>query len=246
MSYGWPPTPIAGSLRQRLLGVDSGLACGRERSQKVGWTGKGPGGACTFALSKVSGGSACLLNREPRLQYQVHCSYPVVRRIGSPSDIVPPDPGNLLRPRAAPEEAPGKRTSAWSASIYSSSSKLGREGGVGKSLMVSHRQQLSLRRWRECPSDKGHRAPIILLLAWLARKRPTLGHHFSAIHGDSAQTKGTVLLSILSSSYRHRLQHLNHTFHFWSPATGMSTSRSQPGGNTQTHKTRCTSDAVHS
>ena len=85
-----------------------------------------------------------------------------------------------------------------------------------------------------------------LVLAWLARKPPTFVHHFPAIHGDSAQTKGTVLLSILSSSYPHRLQHLNHTFHFWSPATGMSTSRSQPGGNTQTHKTRCTSDAVHS
>ena len=39
------------------------------------------------------------------------------------------------------------------------------------------------------------------LLAWLARKRPTLGHLFPAIHGDSAQTKGTVLLSIVSSSY---------------------------------------------
>ena len=41
------------------------------------------------------------------------------------------------------------------------------------------------------------------LLAWLARKPPTFVHHFPAIHGDSAQTKGTVLLSILSSSYPH-------------------------------------------
>ena len=38
------------------------------------------------------------------------------------------------------------------------------------------------------------------ILAWLARKRPTLGHHFPAIHRDSAQTKGTMLLSIVSSS----------------------------------------------
>ena len=43
-----------------------------------------------------------------------------------------------------------------------------------------------------------------------------------------------------------RLEHLNHTFHFWLPATGMSNSRSQPGGNAQTHKTRRTFDAVHS
>ena len=60
-----------------------------------------------------------------------------------------------------------------------------------------------------------------------ARKRPTVGHHSPAIHGDSAQTMGTVLLSILSSSYPYRLEHLNHTFNFWSPATGMSTSRRQ-------------------
>ena len=32
----------------------------------------------------------------------------------------------------------------------------------------------------------------------------------------------------------------------WSGMTGMSTSRSQPGGDTQTHKTRCTSDVMHS
>ena len=38
------------------------------------------------------------------------------------------------------------------------------------------------------------------LLAWLAKKAPTLVQHFPAIHGDSAQTKGTVLLSIVSSS----------------------------------------------
>ena len=37
-------------------------------------------------------------------------------------------------------------------------------------------------------------------LACLAIKPPTLDHHFPAIHGDSAQTKGTVLLSIVSSS----------------------------------------------
>ena len=38
------------------------------------------------------------------------------------------------------------------------------------------------------------------LLAWLPRKHPTLGHHFPAIHGDSAQTKGTLLPGIVSSS----------------------------------------------
>ena len=38
------------------------------------------------------------------------------------------------------------------------------------------------------------------LLAWLARKPPTLVQHFPAIHGDSAQTKGAVLLGIVSSS----------------------------------------------
>jgi len=35
--------------------------------------------------------------------------------------------------------------------------------------------------------------------AFAARKRPTLGDHFPATHGDSAQTKGTMLLSIVSS-----------------------------------------------
>ena len=40
----------------------------------------------------------------------------------------------------------------------------------------------------------------VLLLAWLAKNTPTLVQHFPAIHGDSAQTKGTVLLSIVSSS----------------------------------------------
>ena len=36
--------------------------------------------------------------------------------------------------------------------------------------------------------------------AWLAENVPALVQHFPAIHGDSAQTKGTVLLSIVSSS----------------------------------------------
>ena len=85
-----------------------------------------------------------------------------------------------------------------------------------------------------------------ILLAWLAGKAPTLGQLMPAIHGDSTQTKGSVLLSISSSSFPHRLEHLNHTFHFRPPAPGMSTFRSQPGGNTQTHNTRCTFDAVHS
>ena len=40
------------------------------------------------------------------------------------------------------------------------------------------------------------------LLAWLARKRPTLRQHFPAIGWDSAKTKGTVLLSILPRSCR--------------------------------------------
>ena len=42
---------------------------------------------------------------------------------------------------------------------------------------------------------------------------------------------------IVSSSFPHRLEHLNHAFHFRPPATGMSTFRSQPGGSTQTHNT---------
>ena len=44
------------------------------------------------------------------------------------------------------------------------------------------------------------RLRIASLLAWLARNPPTLVQHNPAIHGDSAQTKGTVLLSIVSSS----------------------------------------------
>ena len=38
-SSGWMLTLIAGSLGYRLLGVASGLACGRERWQKVGRVG---------------------------------------------------------------------------------------------------------------------------------------------------------------------------------------------------------------
>ena len=52
------------------------------------------------------------------------------------------------------------------------------------------------------------------VLAWLAENVPALVQHFPAIHGDSAQTKGTVLLSIVSSSFPHRLEHHNHTFHY--------------------------------
>ena len=40
----------------------------------------------------------------------------------------------------------------------------------------------------------------LYLLAWLARNPRTLVQHNPAIHGDSAQTKDTVLLSIVSSS----------------------------------------------
>ena len=71
-------TPIAGSLRQRLLGVGSGLACGYKRSHRrcVGSQGRVPGGAYSFAPSMWSG-EACLLNRALGLPYPVHCSYPV-------------------------------------------------------------------------------------------------------------------------------------------------------------------------
>ena len=41
---------------------------------------------------------------------------------------------------------------------------------------------------------------MLIVLAWLAENVPTLVQHNPAIHGDSAQTKGTVLLSIVSSS----------------------------------------------
>ena len=57
---------------------------------------------------------------------------------------------------------------------------------------------------------------------------------------------GRPILFLMRGRYPTRLKHLNHTFHFRPPAPGMSTFRSQPGGHTQTHKTRCTSDAVHS
>ena len=58
-------------------------------------------------------------------------------------------------------------------------------------LRTTHNDQLSV------PRRTLVREPVV---AWLARKPPTLVHHFPAIHGDSAQTKGTVQLSIVSSS----------------------------------------------
>ena len=70
------------------------------------------------------------------------------------------------------------------------------------------------------------------LLAWFLRKRPALVQHFPAIHGDSAQTKGTVLLSIVSSSLLHRLGHVKHTLTFCTPAGGTNTSSCQPGRDT--------------
>ena len=72
-------------------------------------------------------------------------------------------------------------------------------------------------------------------LAWFLRKRPTLVQHFPAIHGDSAQTKGTVLLGIVSSSLPHRLQHVKHTLTFCTPAGGTNTSSCQPGRDTLSH-----------
>ena len=86
-------------------------------------------------------------------------------------------------------------------------------------LQAAWEQRFAKRRvWRALCTRHVH----AVVLAWLAGKAPTLGQLMPAIHGDSTQTKGSVLLSISSSSFPHRLEHLNHTFHFWPPATGMS------------------------
>ena len=86
---------------------------------------------------------------------------------------------------------------------------------------------------------------VTWLLAWLARKPPTFVHHFPAIHGDSAQTEGTVLLSIVSSSLPHRLQHVKHTLTFCTPAGGTNTSSCQPGRDTLSHFQHATSTGMY-
>ena len=64
-------------------------------------------------------------------------------KLRAPSDIVPPDPGDLLRPRAGPEEAPGESTSAGasgSPGCYSISRRLG--GGILEVLKIAKYQLL--------------------------------------------------------------------------------------------------------
>jgi len=83
------------------------------------------------------------------------------------------------------------------------------------------------------------------LVAWFLKNPSTLGQHFPEIHRDSAQTKGTVLLSIVSSSWLHRLAHVKHTLIFCTPAGGTNTSSCQPGRDTLSHFQHATSTGMH-
>ena len=83
------------------------------------------------------------------------------------------------------------------------------------------------------------------LPAWLLKNPVTFGHHFPAIHRDAAQTKGAVLLSIVSRWWLHRLEHAKHKLIFCTPAGGTKTSSCQPGRDTLSHFQHATSTGMH-
>ena len=70
-----------------------------------------PGGAPIFAPPGTSSAHN-IANVDPGLASHVEPLQIEGAKIHAPPGILPPDPADLLRPHAGPEEAPGERTSA--------------------------------------------------------------------------------------------------------------------------------------
>ena len=105
------PTPTGGHLRRRRLGVASGLACGRERLQKVSRLPRKDVRRCVYFSDRYVEWLG--LPAKPSARFARCCALliPGVGKIGAPSDILPWVPQTLLAPRAASETAPRESTS---------------------------------------------------------------------------------------------------------------------------------------
>ena len=100
--------PIAGCLRRRRLGVASGLACGRERLQKVSRLPRKDVRRCVYFSDRYVEWLG--LPAKPSARFARCCTLlvPGVGKIGALSDILPTVPQNLPAQLAASESAPGE------------------------------------------------------------------------------------------------------------------------------------------
>ena len=96
-----------GSLQQRLLGVAIGLACGRERSQKVLWVPRKGAMWCVYFCTLHLEWYSLPTKTSTRFARGSALLVPEGAKIGAPSGTLPWEPQHLLRPFTPTGEAAG-------------------------------------------------------------------------------------------------------------------------------------------